>query len=185
MHRIEGIDDEQISQALAYAGYVLLAFEIIRGAVVNPIKAFYANTSFGSNMPFKSYEEDVRSRHKKEFEACLLYLRDFVQAIDADDYEALLDLRSHRNELAHELPTHLVSQKVDANRKLLDSAHNALFRLSNNQAYMDIGSDPEFKGIDWSTEKGHAYALLETVIGKAKLLQIQLPENPTVIGLDH
>jgi len=38
-------------------------------------------------MPFKSYAADVKARHKDEFEACLLYLRDFMQAIDAQDMD--------------------------------------------------------------------------------------------------
>lgn len=181
MHRIDDIDGDQLSRSLAYAGYILLAFELVRGLVVNPLKAFYANTSFGQGMPFKSYEEDVRNRHKKEFEACLLYLRDFMKAIDVDDYHALLNLRAHRNELAHELPLHLINLNFSEYKELLDSAHKAIFRLSNYQAYIEIGSDPDFKGINWSTEKGHEYALLETVIEKANLLSIQLPDQPTVL----
>lgn len=176
MQRIDNIEEGRLTRSLAYAGYILLAFEILRGLVIDPLKAFYTNVTFATDMPFKSYEQDVRSRHKKEFEACLLYLRDFMKVIDAVDYQAILDLREHRNQLAHELPTHLLSLDFGSNEELLNAAHKAIFKISNHQAYMEIGSDPAFKGIDWSIAKGHEYAILETIIEKAKLLRFQLPD---------
>ena len=100
MQKIDDIDDDQLTRSLAYAGYILLAYELLRGLVVDPVKAFYRDVTFSQGMPFKSYEEDVRVRHRKEFDACLLYLRDFVQAINAADHQAILDLREHRNDLA-------------------------------------------------------------------------------------
>lgn len=180
MRGIDQIKEDQLTRSLAYAGYILLAFEMVRSLVVKPLKVFYANVVFGPGTPFKSYEEDVRSRHKKEFDACLLYLRDFMEAIDAVDYQAILDLREHRNSLAHELPSHLLSLNFETSQDILNAAHRAIFKISNYQAYIDIGSDPAFKGIDWSTAKGHEYIFLETVIEKAKLLRIQLPDIPVL-----
>ena len=55
--------------------------ELVKSLIVRPIKAFYSHVTFGPGMPFKSYEEDVLSRHRNEFEACLLYLRDFMQCV--------------------------------------------------------------------------------------------------------
>lgn len=178
MQKIDGIDDDQLTRSLAYAGYILLAYELLRGLVVDPLKAFYRDVTFSQGMPFKSYEEDVRVRHRKEFDACLLYLRDFVQAINAADHQAILDLREHRNNLAHELPSHLLKSDFGTNQDLLGTAHKAIFKISNYQAYVDIGSDPAFKGIDWSTAKGHEYIILETIIQKAKLLQGKMPAVP-------
>ncbi len=62
---------------------------------MGPIKAFYADMAFGQGMPFKTYQEDVRARHKNEFEACLLYLRDFMEALDVDDVKTIQELRTH------------------------------------------------------------------------------------------
>jgi hypothetical protein len=178
MQRIDDIEEDHLTRSLAYAGYILLAYELVRGLVVDPLRAFYTNVTFGPGMPFKSYEADVRIRHKKELDACLLYLRDFVQAIDATDHQAILDLREHRNNLAHELPSHLLKSHFGTNQDLLDAAHTAIFKISSYQAYLDIGSDPAFKGIDWSTVKGHEFIILETVIQKAKLLRGKMPPVP-------
>ena len=80
--------------------------------------------------------------------------------------------------LAHELPSHLLKSDFGTNQDLLGAAHKAIFKISNYQAYLDIGSDPAFKGIDWSTAKGHEYIILETIIQKAKLLQGKMPAVP-------
>jgi hypothetical protein len=105
MQGLDDIKEEQVTRSLAYVGYILLAFEMVRSLVVDPLRLFYSNVTFGPDLPIKSYEEDVRSRHKKEFEACLQYLRDFMEAIDETDHQAILDLREYRNSLAHGCPS--------------------------------------------------------------------------------
>jgi hypothetical protein len=164
---------DELTRVLAYAGLVLLSFELIKTLIVKPIKAFYANITFGPDMPFKSYAEDVKARHKDEFEACLLYLRDFMQAIGANDMDAIQAFRKHRNVLAHDLPRHLNTLSVDDCAPLLEGARSALFKLSNYRVYMEIGADPQFKdkGIDWNTVVGSEYILFAEVCEKIKILQ--------------
>ncbi len=175
---VEALSEKEITRVLAYAGLVLVAFELVKSLIVRPIRGFYAYTTFGAGMPFKSYEEDVLPRHRNEFEACLLYLRDFMQAIESDDMDAIQDLRKHRNDLAHDLVNQLHVLKVDNYVPLLARAERALFKLSNHQTYIEIGSDPDFqgRGIDWSTVKGHEYLLLEQVLKKITILDGSNPE---------
>ena len=161
---------EHISRSFVYAGFVLLAFELIRGMIVRPIKFFYENTTFAESMPFTSYEHDVRWRHKKEFEACLIYLRDFMEAIDSDDVETILKLRKHRNEIAHELPEILSRLKIEDHHSLLKDVTHTLFKLSNYRAYINIGADPEFRDVDWETAKGHEYLMYEEIVRKIGIL---------------
>ena len=165
-------NDEELTRLLTYAGFVLVAFELVKSLIVKPIKIFYRNTTFSESMPFNSYEEDVMTRHKNEFEACLLYLRDFMEAIDNEDLLTIQELRKHRNELAHNLPDIIHKLEMDENLKLLERVDKTLFRLSNYRTYIEIGSDPQFKkrGIDWSTIKGHEYLLFEEIVRKAKIL---------------
>jgi len=101
-------------------------------------------------MPFKSYPDDVLARHSNEFEACLLYLRDFMQAIDSHDMDTIQELRKHRNELAHDLVTKLPKLVPDAYELLWQKVDRTLFKLSNYRAYMEIGltlSSPGLTGI--------------------------------------
>jgi hypothetical protein len=178
--RLHGIGEAELTRALAYVGLVMVAYDLIKGLIIRPIKAFYADTTFGPGMPFTTYEQDVLSRHRFEFEACLLYLRDFMQAIDAGDATAIQALRKHRNDLAHDLVDRLHPLNMKDCAPLLERANRALFKLSNYRAYIEIGSDPEFqgKGIDWLTLKGHEYALLEEVLEKVKILSADVVPAP-------
>jgi len=171
MTKVASLTDDELTRALAYVGLVLVAFELVKSLIVNPIKAFYAHLSFGKGMPFKSYEEDVLSRHRDQFEACLLYLSDFMKALDSDDVHAIQELRKHRNDLAHDLVNKLQDLEIARYRPLFGEVSTALFKLSNYRTYMEIGSDPEFQkmGIDWDTLKGHEYLIFEEVLGKLKV----------------
>ena len=74
MNRVSNLTEEELTQALAYVGLVFIAYELIKSLIVDPIKLFYWHVTFGAGMPFTSYEVDVLSRSKNQFEACLLYL---------------------------------------------------------------------------------------------------------------
>jgi hypothetical protein len=173
MNKATGMTEQQLTRSLAYAGFILLAFELVKSLIVGPIKAFYSNTTFGEGLPFKSYEKDVLCRHKNEFEACLLYLRDFMEAIDSEQLLAIQMLRKHRNELAHDLVNRLCHLRPAIYTPLLDQVDRALFKLSNYRVYMEIGFDPEFRnrGIDWDAAAGGEYMMFKEVLKKVRILQ--------------
>ncbi len=174
MTRLEELSTEQVKEALAYAGLVLVAFELVKSMIVKPIKFFYADATFGEGMPFKSYDEDVLSRHRNEFEACLLYLRDFMEAISSEDMMTVQALRRHRNDLAHDLVARLPDLRLQDYQPLLEDVDRTLFKLSSYRTRMEIGADPEFqgRGIDWDSVKGHEYLLFEEIVKKVRLLNL-------------
>jgi hypothetical protein len=174
----DSLPPDVLARRLTYAGFVLLAYELVKSMIVVPIKAFYADTTFGHGMPFKTYDEDVRARHKNEFEACLLYLRDLMEAIDADDVSTIQALREHRNDLAHDLARKLPSLDLSEYSALWDKVDRTIFKLSNHRAYVEIGAYPEFRGIDWETAKGGEYLLFERVVESMKLLNEHLDAAP-------
>ena len=167
MNSIKG----DIPRILTYTGLIFVSFELVKGLIVNPIKAFYKDMIFVDS-PFKSFEEDVSWRHKDQFEASLLYLRDFMEAITTDDMEVIQSLRKHRNQLAHNLPNMLTTIDVDEQIALLDQTDKILFKLSNYRAYMEVGSDPKFNNTDWAVAKGREYLLFEEVLEQVKALVI-------------
>ena len=173
MNKIGDLTDEELTEVLAYAGLILVAFELIKSLIIRPIKAFYWHMTFGEGMPFKSYKEDVLIRHKNEFEACLLYLRDFMKAIDSDDVLVIQELRKHRNDLAHNIAHKLQTQEIEQDVFLLEKVSKTLFKLSNHQMYIEIGADPKFqnKGIDWESAKGSEYVIFEEVLNKIRVFE--------------
>lgn len=170
MSKISDLTDEELAEVLAYTGLVLVAFELVKSLIVKPIKAFYLDVTFGEDLPFKSYEEDVLFRHKNEFEACLLYLRDFMKAIDSEDILVIQDLRKHRNDLAHNIARKLQDEDIERDVVLLERINKTLFKLSNYRTYMEIGADPKLqnKEIDWGSAKGHEYVMFEKVLNKIR-----------------
>jgi hypothetical protein len=166
------IESAKIARVLTYAGFVLVGYELVKGMIVGPIKAFYADITFGPDLPFKSYEEDVRFRHANEFEACLLYLRDFMEAIDSEDVFTIQAFRKHRNDLAHDLANQL-SLNIEEFKPLFEKVNRTLFKLSNYRAYMEIGTDPAFQGIDWERFRGREYRLFEKVVDRVRLLSLE------------
>jgi hypothetical protein len=181
---LDQLTADQLNQRLTYAGLILLVYELVKSMIVEPIKLFYRDTTFGETMPFKSYEQDVASRHRNEFEACLLYLRDFMEAIDSADVLTIQSLRKHRNELAHDLVNRLPTLQVDEYQALLADVDRSLFKLSNYRAYLEIGADPAFARIDWATAKGHEYALFEAVRGKLDVLNARIANALQAVGAD-
>lgn len=173
MKKIGDLADEELTEVLAYTGLILVAFELIKSLIVKPIKVFYWNMTFLEGGSFKSYEEDVLVRHKNEFEACLLYLRDFMKAVDSDDVLVIQELRKHRNDLAHNIAHKLQTQEIEQDVFLLEKVSKALFKLSNHQMYIDIGADPKFqnKGIDWESAKGPEYVIFEEVLNKIRVFK--------------
>lgn len=170
MHDIQDLTAEEMTRVLSYAGFVLVGYELVKSMIVKPIKFFYKDVIFGEGMPFKTYEEDVLTRHRNEFEACLLYLRDFMEVIDSEDLLTIQTLRRHRNELAHELVDRLASIRIEEFQELFEKVDRVLFKLSNYRMYMEIGADPQFLGvgIDWATAKGHEYLVFEEIAEKVR-----------------
>lgn len=172
--------EPELTHVLTHVGLVLLSFELVKSLIVRPISAFYAHITFDPKMPFKSYEADVLSRHRNEFESCLLYLRDFMQAIDSDDMDAIQALRAHRNELAHDLVNRLHVVRTENYAPLLERLDRALSKLSGYRAYMEIGAEPELQqqGIDWNAVKGGEYLLFEEIRRKIGFLEGTRPDDP-------
>jgi len=167
------IGKNDIANVLAYAGLTLIAFELVQKMIVWPIKVFYRDTTFGEGLPFKCYEVDVLSRHKNEFEACLLYLQDFVEAIDVEDVTTIQELRKHRNELAHDLASRLSDLNLEQYEPLFGRVDRMLRKLSRYRAYMEVGADPQFQGIDWENAVGGEYLLFAEILEEVKLLDLQ------------
>ena len=158
-----------VGMALAW---VLVGYELLKRMIVDPIKWYYWNTTFADG---SSYEHDVLSRHRNEFEACLLYLRDYMEAIDSEDVLTIQALRKNRNDLAHKLITVLPALDIHEHQPLFKNVDRTLFKLSRHHAFIEIGGDPAYQSLfdDWESVKGHEYLLWEAVVEKVKLLDLK------------
>jgi hypothetical protein len=99
-----------------------------------------------------------------------------MEAIDSQDVNTIQALRRHRNDLAHDLVDRLNHLQIKDYESLFNEVNRTLFKLSNYRAYIELGHDPVFKGIDWEKVKGHEYRLFEEIVTNVKLLT--LPRLP-------
>jgi hypothetical protein len=169
--RIEDLSDGELSRNLIYAGLFLVADELIKKLIINPVAAFYRNMTFGEGLPFTTYEKDVLSRHKNKFIATLLYLRDHYEAISDDDLKAICFVGERRHTIAHELSTEILNLHPEDDDKILRRARDALFKLSNFWIYIELGADPEFHDVDWVAAQGADVTLLDALIERTRCLR--------------
>lgn len=174
--------DGQLEHSAVVAGSATLAHILLEGLVVDSVKALYDRTTFtqaesAEHMTLQSFEADVLWWHKDEFEACLLYLRDFMQAIDGNDAQTVQGFRREYSEVARQLSNNISGLDFEALKKQLIRMDRAVFKLSNHRLYIELGADPEFKGIDWENQKGNEYLLFEGAINAINLLERSLGLN--------
>lgn len=126
-------DHEEVRNNLALAGLYLATFEVLKSIVVGNIRSFYAfdfpdekgewdAEKIKSKQYLKATEKFYRSKKDgDEFRACGLWLVD-SKVINQDEANELLDIRTERNTIAHELPDLLLDPQKTINGKLLARA---------------------------------------------------------------
>ena len=154
----------------------MLTHTLLDALVVDSVKPFYDRTTFSQtesaeHMTFQSFEADVLRRHKNEFDACLLYLRDFMKVIDTGDVQCIQDFEISQAEAAKCLRNNISALDFESLKVKLIRMDRAIFKLSNHRLYIEIGADPELKGIDWETQKGNEYVLFEGAASVIRLLE--------------
>ncbi len=159
---------KNIDIKIQLAGLILISFEIVKNLVIEPIKAFYQYVTFRPGLPFKTYELDVLSRDKHEFKACLLYLCDFMEAINKDDINVIMDLMEKRNLVAHELSSILETFEINDYYQVALKVKEVLFKISNYRINMELRADPKFKHLSWNEVVGDEYILFEKILETIK-----------------
>lgn len=121
MKRLEQkLSPERITANLQHAAMYLVAYELLRRAIVDEVKGFYMVGFSGEQWRYDEdgYEAAVLSRHKKVYEASCLWLA--TQGVfEKEDVAELQRIREHRDRVAHELPSLMVDPAFDVDLSLL------------------------------------------------------------------
>ena len=95
-----------VRAALLRAGMFLTGWELLKGEIQHGVRQFFVVGSDQSDPRIDPrYERDVLARHQHPFEASLLWLVDHG-ALSEAQAARVRELRTHRNEVAHELPSY-------------------------------------------------------------------------------
>ena len=94
-----------------------------------------------------------------------------MNVIDKNDVQSVQDFGVLYAESNRHLRNNISALDFESLKNALIRMDRAIFKLSNHRLYVEIGADPEFKGIDWSTQKGNEYVLFEGAIRAIHLLE--------------
>lgn len=104
-------DREQLVSELFATSLFVLVWELLCDSVIEQVESFFLIGFDKDGLTYSSnYKEEVLSRHRSRLEASMLWLRD-MGAISDDDIDSVGTLREYRNQVVHELPERLFSEK--------------------------------------------------------------------------
>lgn len=166
---LKSLKPQEVKSRLFATSIILSSYEIIKSMVVQSTKfSFLTGFGYGGDKYSDEYQTDVLARHKSPLIASAKYLAEHYEAISSDDVEQIIELRSFRNSIAHDLPTVLVENEFYELAGIVKKARELVFKLDNFWMYIDIGHDPEHRGTDWDTAYSNATMFIDYLIELAE-----------------
>jgi hypothetical protein len=161
------LNPESLRSNLVSAAMFLTAYEMLRSTIIDRIRNFYTHEFRGGEwIPSPDYQARCLSRHSSPLRASLMWLQEMSVVNDAD-LSKIDDIRQHRNALAHDLPTFLIS--IDQNLRV-DLLANIFELVTKIERWwireVEMTTNPEFDGLDVSDE--------ETFSGTMIFMQLML-----------
>jgi hypothetical protein len=107
------LNPSELRSSLILIALYVLAFESFRDGAIDHVHSlyWYGVDENGHKYDENEYRAKVLSRHKSEFQACLMWYQE-VGALTAEDLGLIDKLRKIRNRLVHELPTLLGTSEL-------------------------------------------------------------------------
>lgn len=161
------LDPASLQDKLVSASLYVMAFEILKESICGRIRTFYLE-GFGDADPASAvkYKSEVLSRNKSTLYASLEWLVE-RDAIDQSDLSSFEDVKTVRNELAHELQSYVLGgESLDIAAQFQTLA--MLLRKIEIWWVMnvEIPTNPDFDGVDVAVD--------EVIPGPVLMLQLIL-----------
>lgn len=114
------LDPESLKMSLIQTSMYLTCWEFLKQSLIEKPRDFFAHEWRDMEaIPGPGYISKVLSLDKDPLIASMLWFREHAAVTDAD-VTLLRELRSHRNEIAHELPKFLANVEVSVRLEYLD-----------------------------------------------------------------
>lgn len=144
----EHLDKEIIKRKLIDASLYLMAFHLLKSAIVDGVKNFFLTGFKDKELTYsEDYESKVLSRSKYKFEASLIFLVE-VGAITQSDVDVIHELRDYRNKLAHDIPSSIYENGHSVDPKKIETAGSLLNKIDNFWGRVEVDTDPDLVGQD-------------------------------------
>lgn len=142
------IQPENVATALVRAGAFLTGYELVKTAIIDQVKGFFLQGFDENGLVYsRDYEQKVLTLGKNPFEASLNWLIQ-MEALTQEQADALDAIRSHRHEIAHELPRFLVDPDADVSIERLVELRGIMRSLDRFWGGIDVDVNPDFEGVD-------------------------------------
>lgn len=157
---------ESVAITLIRAGCFLSAYELIKPQIIDSVHEFFwCGFNEGEHLYDEvRYEQAVLSlnpRKNKYLASCAWLVS--MNALTDEQVATLAEIRTHRHEIAHELPKILVDPDFEVRTDLLAQAVEVVRCLGVFWGSIEADTNPDFDGqeIDYDGIKSGSYLLME------------------------
>ncbi|WP_345559510.1 hypothetical protein [Streptomonospora halophila] len=173
-HRLNAkLAPESVATTLIRAGCFLSAYELIKPQIIDSIYGFFwCGFEDGNDLYDEArYVSDVLSLNTKSkyLASCAWLVK--MQALTDEQVATLAKIRTHRHEVAHELPKLLVDPDFEVRMDLLTDAVEIVRCLGVFWGSIEADINPDFDGqeVDYDGIKSGSFLLLEYLASIAGL----------------
>jgi hypothetical protein len=141
------LNPDSLKKSLIQTSLYITCWEMLKEAIIDQPRGFYSHEwKDGDMVPSPRYATEVLSLDRNVLMASAVWFKE-RDAISDSDIQTIRDLRSHRNEIAHELPKFIAS--TDSNVQL--NFLNAILYLTQKIdkwwiQNIEIPTNPDFDG---------------------------------------
>jgi len=141
------LDPAHCKRTVTRTGMFLLAYEMLKSAIVDNVKDFYlCGFTEGALQYSPDYEKRVLSKSKHVFEASLLWLAE-GGAITVEDVTSIQELREYRNTIAHEIPK-VLFEAGGVDDAMIRRAIEHVRKIDRFWGGIEADTDPQFDGVE-------------------------------------
>jgi len=138
------LDPDTLKTNLVRASVYLASYELLKAAIVQNPRGFINMVNSDPSSDGQEYRKNVVSLCPKDrlHASCLWFQK--MGAIDDADIAMIKEIRSHRNDIAHELPKYIGDSKYAVNIQLLDSIHFMIGKIERwwiREIEMEVNAD--------------------------------------------
>lgn len=163
------VEPTAIRRSLVQAGLFITGYELLKSEIVDASRGFFIDGFNEEGLTMSPvYEARVRSLHKKEFDACPLWLVS-LNALTEHEAERVRAVRAHRNAIAHEIPKYIISPGTEVDLALLREMRELIARLSQFWGVIEMSINPDFDDVEEDVEiRSGALIMMDHLIGAAE-----------------
>lgn len=133
-----------ITANLLQAAMFLVAYELLRGAIIDNTKSFFSSGFNQGELTYSAkYKTDVLDLDAHPYRASCLWLQN-QEAFTDVDVEMAMAIRDHRNNIAHELPRILIDPDASVDFSLFAEANRLIAVLGRFWGRIEVDINPDF-----------------------------------------